>query len=144
MNRNTIALVWLGGAVLAALLYLAGPWNVVQNFWLAIENLQYLLGNSLFVLFHQAFDLVHAVAIALFAVFIVLSILASRRGIRGGGVAGITALFVGLVVVGGYNSRLCWLAALIVALVGATHMTQLLLSSRPRSPWTEQGQRHRA
>jgi hypothetical protein len=144
MNRNTIALVWLGGAVLAALLYLTGPWNFVQNFWLAIDNLQYLLGNSLFVLFHQAFDLVHAVAIALFAVFIVLAVLASHRGIRGGGVVSTTVLFVGLLVIGGYNSRLCWLAALIVALVGATHMTQLLLSPRPRSPWTEQGQRHRA
>lgn len=144
MNRNTIALVWLGGAVLAALLYLTGPWNVVQNFWLAIDNVQYLLGNSLFVLFHQAFDLVHAVAIALFAVFIVLAALASHRGIRGGGVVGTAVLFVGLLVIGGYNSRLCWLAALIVALVGATHMTQLLLSPRPRSPWAEQGQRHRA
>ena len=144
MSRNTIALVWLSGAVLAALLYVAGPWNVVQSFWLVIDKLQYLLGNSLSVLFSQAFDVVHAVAIAMFAVFIVLVVLASRRGIRGGGTVGITAFFVGLVAIGGYNSRLCWLAALIVALVGATHMTQLLLSPRPRSPWAEQHQRRRA
>ena len=129
---------------MAALLYLARPWNVMQSFWLVIDSLQNLFGNSLFLLFHQAFDLVHAVAIALFAVFVVLAILASRQGVRGGGVVGITALFVGLIAIGGYNSRLCWLAALIVALVGATHMTQLLLTPRRRSPWAGQDQRRSA
>lgn len=144
MRRNTIATVWVGGAVLAVVLYAIGPWDVVHNLWLSVDRLQYVIGNSLGVLFNQGFDFVHAVALALFAVFLVLAMLGSQRGMRGGGVLGTSALFVGLVAIGGYESRLCWLAALLVALTGAVHMTQRLLTGPARSPWTEQDRRRRA
>ena len=145
MRPNTIALIWLGGAVLAALFYLIGPWDVMQSVWLTLDRVQYLLGDSIGLLFNQAFDLVRAVALALFAVFIVLAIVASQRGTGAQGVIGITALFIGLIAIGGYQSRLCWLAALLVALTGAIHMSQRLSAGRARSAtWAEPERRRRA
>ncbi len=144
MSRNTVAIVWLGGAMLALLFYLIGPWDVMQSVWLALDRLQYTLNSSITLLFNQAFDVVHAVALALFAVFIALAVLGSQRGVRGGGITGITVLFVGLIVIGGYQSRICWLAALLVAFAGAVHMTQRLLAGSARSPWADQERRRRA
>ncbi|HET6183023.1 MAG TPA: hypothetical protein VFA03_05455 [Acetobacteraceae bacterium] len=132
VRRSTIAAIWLGGAALAVALYLVGPWDVTQSLWAGLDRLQQAVGGALGVLFSQGFDFMHAVALALFAVFLVLAALASARGVRAGGVAGVTALFVGLIWIGGYQSRLCWFAALLVALSGAVHMTQRLLAPPPR------------
>lgn len=144
MNRSIVASIWVGGAVLALLLYAVGPFDVMQGLWLAIDRVQYVLGHSVAVLLRQSFGLIHAVALALFAVFLVLAALGGQRGVRGGGVAGVSALFVGLIVVGGYGSRLCWLAALLVALAGALHMTQRLTGGPARTPWTGGERRRRA
>ena len=66
--------------------------------------------------------------------FLVLGILASQRGLgRGGGMVGISVLFVVLIALGGYESRFCWFAALLVAGAGAFNMTQRLLGSAPPS-----------
>jgi O-antigen ligase len=75
---------------------------------------------------------VRAIAIALFAVFLALGVMASQRG-RGSGLLGVTVLFLALVVVGGYESRLAWLAALIVAAAGALSMTRRLIDGPRQS-----------
>lgn len=143
MQRSTIALVWLGGLVLAALIYLTGPYHVLAAVWNGVDQLQYLVANVVAALFGQAFEAVRALALALFAVFLVLGFLASQKGVRPGGLLGITVLFVGLIAIGGYHSRLCWLAALLVALAGALHMTQRLLLPSARTPWDAAAQRRR-
>jgi hypothetical protein len=44
-------------------------------------------------------------------------------------------LFVVLLALGGYESRLCWFAALLVAGVGAFSLTQRLLGPPLRNRW---------
>jgi hypothetical protein len=137
LNRNTVALVWLGGIVFAVLLYVSGPIHFVQASVAALNDLQWALSGWVSFLAVQAFDVVRAAAIALMGVALVLGLIAAQRG-RGGGIAGITALFIGLVWLGGYYSRFCWFAALIVAAVGALSMTRQLLhggNGVSRGPW---------
>ncbi len=134
MQRNTIALVWLGGILLAALLYLSGPAHFINATIAVIDRLQWALAGWVGFITVQAFDLVRAAAIALFAVFLVLGIIASQRG-RGSGMIGVTVLFIGLTALGGYQSRFCWSVALLVAGAGAVSMTQRLLGASSRAPW---------
>lgn len=136
MSRNGIALVWLGGILLTVLLYLAGPGHFINAALAALGHAQWVIGDAIAYLSAQTFDLVRAAAIALFAVFLVLGALASQRGVgRGGGMVGISVLFVVLITIGGYESRLCWFAALVVAGAGAVGMTQRLLRPPAHAPW---------
>lgn len=135
MRRNTIALVWLGGIVLAAVLYVAGPAFFVGTVLVAVNEVGRVVADSITFLSVQSFELVRAVAIALFAVFLVLGAIAGQRRIRGAGMVGVTVLFVGLLTLGGYESRFCWLAALVVAGAGALHMTQRLLGRPASGAW---------
>lgn len=141
MGRNTVALVWLGGAVLALLVYATGPGHVIAAAIAGIEHAVWEFQRWLGFVAFQSFDLIRAVAIGLFAVFIVLGILAGQRG-RGGGMVGVTVLFLALVGFGGYDSRFCWLAALIIAAFGALSMTRRLIEpSGGKSPWRSRGAR---
>jgi len=136
VGRNIVALVWLGGVVLALVLYLTGPGAFINASLAALTQAEWAIANSIAFLSAQTFDLVRAAAIALFAVFLVLGVLAKQRGVgRGSGLVGLTVLFVVLIALGGYQSRLCWLAALLVAGAGAVGMTQRLLSPPLRGPW---------
>lgn len=134
MRRNTIALVWLGGIVLAALVYAAGPGLFIGGVLAALHHLDWLAGAWIGFIAVQSFDLVRAIAIALFAVFLVLGFMAAHRG-RASGMIGVTVLFVGLVGIGGYESRFFWLAALAVAAAGALSMTRRLIEPLGRAPW---------
>ncbi len=115
MNRNAIALVWLGGIALAALLYVTGPAHVIYAVMSAIGQADWVITGAIAYLSAQTFDLVRAAALALFVVFLVLGALASQRGTgRGSGLVGVSVLFVVLVALGGTSrasagSRLCWL-----------------------------------
>ncbi|HSU04962.1 MAG TPA: hypothetical protein VLI93_05275 [Acetobacteraceae bacterium] len=136
MSRNTILLVWLGGIVLAVLLYFAGPGHFINAALIALSQAEWAIADAIAYASVQAFDLVRAAAVALFVVFLVLGALASRRGVgRGGGMVGISVLFVVLVTIGGYESRFCWFAALLVAGAGAVNMTQRLLGPPLRASW---------
>ncbi|HEY6432150.1 MAG TPA: hypothetical protein VIZ17_09210 [Acetobacteraceae bacterium] len=136
MSRNLIALIWLAGTVLAILLYVAGPGHFIGLTLAAVDRAEWVVANAIGFLSMQTFDLVRAAAIALFAVFLALGGLASQRGVgRGSGLVGVSVLFVVLIAIGGYDSRFCWFAALLVAGAGAVSMTQRLLWGPPRSPW---------
>ncbi len=141
MRRNTIALVWLGGILLAAILYVSGPAFFLGTAVAVINEAGRAVADSITFLSVQSFELVRAVAIALFAVFLVLGIIATQRGVRGAGMVGVTVLFVALLTIGGYTSRFCWLAALLVAGAGALHMTQRLLGAPSGTPWGNGGVR---
>ena len=136
MGRNVVALVWLGGVALAVGLYLIGPGAFINASLAALAQAEWAIANSIAFLSAQTFDLVRAAAIALFVVFLVLGALAKQRGLgRGSGLVGLTVLFVVLIALGGYQSRFCWLAALLVAGAGAVGMTQRLLGPPLRGPW---------
>jgi hypothetical protein len=136
VNRNIVALVWLGGIVLALVLYLTGPGPLINASLAALERVEWAIANGIVYLSAQTFDLVRAAAIALFVVFLVLGALARQRGVgRGSGLVGLSVLFVVLIALGGYHSRFCWIAALLVAGAGAVGMTQRLLHPPLQGPW---------
>lgn len=136
LGRNIVAVVWLGGIVLALVLYLIGSGPFLDATLAALARAEWVIANGIAYLSTQTFDLVRSAAIALFVVFLVLGALAKQRGIgRGSGLVGLTVLFVVLIALGGYQSRFCWLAALLVAGAGAVSMTQRLLNPPVRGPW---------
>ncbi len=88
----------------------------------------------------RAFEVMRAAAIALYAVFVVLSLLAMRRGLRAGGMLiGITAVFLLLVRTDWYDPETKWLAALLLTAVAAGVTTKRLLYAPPLrgpgNPW---------
>ena len=114
------------------MLYVAGPGHFIGVTLSALNRAEWAIANAIAFLSTQAFDLVRAAAIALFIVFLVLGVLASQRGVgRGGGLIGISVLFVVLISIGGCQLRFCWFAALLVAAAGAFNMTQRLLWPAP-------------
>ena len=136
MSRNIVVLVWFGGVVLALVLYLIGSGPFLNAILAALARAEWMIANGITYLFAQTFDLVRSAAIALFVVFLVLGALAKQRGVgRGSGLVGLSLLFVVLIAVGGYQSRFCWLAALLVAGAGAVGMTQRLLGPPLHGPW---------
>jgi len=81
-----------------------------------------------------------AAAIALYAVFVALSLLGIRRGLRVGGMlVGVSIVFLLLVRTDWYDPATKWLAAALVAAVAAAVITRRLLhvppSRDPANPW---------
>jgi hypothetical protein len=134
VRRNTVALVWLGGIIFAALVYAAGPGHFIYATLASLDQAVWAFQNWVGFAALQAFDAVRAATIALFAVFLVLGFMAAQRG-RSSGLIGVTVLFVGLLSLGGYESRFCWFAALAVAGAGALNMTRRLIEPSERAPW---------
>jgi hypothetical protein len=133
--------VWLGGAALMAVLYVIGPQHFIQACEDAITRVLWFVGDLIDTLMSRAFDAVRAAAIALYAVFLALAVLAHRRGLRvGGGVVVVSVLFLVLVRTHWYDPGTKWLSAAIVAAVAAGVMTKRLVHSSlgprdPARPW---------
>jgi hypothetical protein len=123
-------MIWAGGLVLAVALYLIGPdrfldacLDLIDGFDDAFRSLVARLGA-------QAYGVIRASAIAIYVVFAVLAFMASNRGHRGmGALVVVTAVFL-IFVWRPYDlypapiSR--WIAALVLAGVGAVVMSQRL------------------
>ncbi len=145
MDRKTIALVWIGGVVLMAALYWIGPQDFIHACEAFIARAWWFLGDLIDTLAERAFDALRAAAIALYAVFLVLAVLARHRGLRSGGAWFIvTVLFLLLVGTHWYEPGTRWFAAAVLAGVGACVMTARLLHPRPlprdpRYPWGPAG-----
>jgi len=145
VDRKTIGLVWIGGIILMVALYWIGPQNFIQTCEAFLSRLWWSLGDLIETLSERAFDAVRAAAIALYAVFVVLSLLARRRGVRGGGAwLLVTILFLLLVGTRWYDPGTKWFAAAVLAGVGAAVMTGRLLRPPPlprdpRYPWGPPG-----
>jgi uncharacterized membrane-anchored protein len=123
-------MIWAGGLVLAVALYLIGP----DRFFDACLNLMDEIDGAFRALVAalgaQTYGVIRALAIAIYVVFAVLAFIASQRGHRGiGALVVVSAVFL-ILVWRPYDfypapiSR--WLAALILAVVGAVVMTQRL------------------
>ena len=145
MDRKTIGLVWIGGIILMAVLYWIGPQHFIQTCEDFVSRAWWFLGDLIETLTERAFDAVRAAAIALYAVFLVLAVLARRRGMRGGGAwLLVTILFLLLVGTRWYDPGTKWFAAAVLAGAGAAVMTGRLLHPPPmprdpRYPWGAAG-----
>jgi hypothetical protein len=135
VRRDTIAIIWVGGLVLAAALYAVGPdrfldacLNFLDAINLAFHNLALRLGA-------QAYAVARALAIALYAVFAILALLAAQRGHRAAGaLVAVTIVFLILVwePYGDMPTPLGrWIIALALVLIAAVVMTQRLLTPSP-------------
>jgi hypothetical protein len=138
VRRNTIGMIWLGGLVLAVLLYVVGPDQFIERCLDTLDAMNAAVHALVISLGAQAYDVVHALALALLVVFLVLGFLASRRGVRSNWALVVLPLaFLVLVwrpVESGPAPIGRWLAALLLALVGAAAMTRRLTSPPPPSP----------
>lgn len=143
MDRRTIGLIWLGGLLLMLALYVIGP----QDFLANLENFlaaAWMTLDALIVrLSIQALNAVRAAAIALYVVFVLLALLARRRGLRSGGaLLTVSVLFLLLVNTDWYEPGTKWFTAALLAAVGAVVMTGRLLRPPPPpmpgsgQPWT--------
>ena len=134
MRRNTVGVVWGLGLLLALGLYVAGPDRfgtvLVEDLaWVTaqVQGAFYLLGA-------QAFDAARALALGVFAVFVLLCLVAVGRGLRArGALVAVTAVYLFLLLGPDSGEPILpdrWLGALLVAAVGALVMTRRLMLPR--------------
>ena len=148
MRRQTIAAIWIGGLILAFLLYITGPDRFVEVVLNTLDAFDDAFRGLLAMLGAQAFNAIRAVTIALYVVFIVLSGLAIHRGLRAwGGFIVVSVLFAVLVWHPWFQPPAPlgrWVTALILCAAGGLVMTQRLLMpppppfppNGPRPGWT--------
>ena len=128
-RRDPVLIAWVVGLGLAAVAYAIGPqyfmFRVVDSFHLAMWRIGEAIGD----LSLMGRDLVRALAMGLYATFVVLALSVIRRG--GSGKAAlfwVSVLF--LFLIGGIDltteSDTRWFLALAVAGAGAVTMTQRL------------------
>jgi hypothetical protein len=124
-------MIWIGGLVLAVALYLIGPDRFLDACLNLIDSIDAAFRTLVAALGAQTYGAVRALAIAIYAVFMLLTVLALQRGHRGGGaLVVVTSVFL-VLVWHPYDpdpapiSR--WIAALALVLVGAMVMTQRLI-----------------
>ena len=140
MDRRVIALVWIGGAALMAAIYVIGSQQFLaacESFLLAVAR---FLNDLTAMLVWRAFEVMRAAAIALYAVFVVLAVLAMHRGLRAGGMLlGVSLVFVLLVRTEWYDLGTKWLAATLLTAIAAAVITKRLLHvpppRDPANPW---------
>jgi hypothetical protein len=139
MRYTTVALVWLGGVLLAAALYVVGPDRFIASCLDAFDTLQDALQTLALVLGARAYDVLRALAIALYIVFLVLALMAARRGFRAVGPLVVVSILFLALVWRPFSDRppgsLHWLAALAVVTVAAAGMTRQLVGPPPGGPW---------
>lgn len=128
-RRDPVVLAWVLGLGLAALAYVVGPgyflFRMVDWFHLAAWRISEAIGDLSLV----ARDVVRALAIGLFATFVVLALMVIRRGGRAkGALLVVSVLFLMLIgqaeMVTESNTR--WALALALSGFGAVVMTTRL------------------
>jgi predicted membrane-bound spermidine synthase len=138
MPRNTIALIWAAGVVLALIVYVIGPDRFVFASFDLLAQLWWKLQDALRNISIAAFDFVRALAIGLYFVFVALTVLAIHRGGRGRGalvaVSLVFALLVWNAAGDGFGAHASWMAALALAGAGALTTTRRLTQPEP-APW---------
>ena len=135
MRDKTIGIVWGVGLVLAVLVYAVGPDRFLESMFIDADRLADALQASLLALGARAYDVVRALAIACFAVFFGLSIVAAGRGLPARWLlVGITLLFLMLVWHEGPEATGHWLLAFALAAAGAASMTRRLAEPRLMLP----------
>ncbi len=138
MKRETLLLIWIGGGVLALLIYAIGPDTFLNACLHLFDTIDALFRHLAEMLGAQAYSVVRAVAIAFYLVFVVLTLLASQRRLAGIGVLVVMTIIIMLLVWRPYSDPAPishWLVTLALVLVGAVTMTQRLMGPpRPSVP----------
>lgn len=134
MRRNSVAMVWLFGILATVAVYEIGPDRFVGQLVYALNHFGETLDALAEQLIYGAFDLMRALALGLFGVFVVLCVVANRRGIRSlRTLVVVGALFLALIgafgVGDGVSISRHWLGAFVLAGVGAAVMTRRLSRS---------------
>ena len=135
VRRQTIMAIWIGGLVLAAILYAIGPDRFFGACLDLVAGIDTWFRGVVAALGAQAYGVVRALAIAIYLVFAVLAFAGSHRGYRGmGALIAVTVVFLALVwrpydVWPVPIGR--WMAALILSVVGAVVMSQRLSGTHP-------------
>jgi len=140
LDRRIIALVWIGGGLLMAVVYAIGPQHFLAACEAFIVSAVRFVDDLVATLMWRAFEVMRAAAIALYAVFVVLAVLAMRRGLRAGGMlVGVSLVFLLLVRTDWYDPGTKWLAAAVLTAVAAAVTTKRLLYAPPprdpANPW---------
>lgn len=131
MRRDPILAAWGIGLLLAVLVYVVGP----DRFLFRVLDTLHVLGWRIAELIDDlsivALDLVRALAIGLYATFVVLAFAVARRGGPSrGALLVVSLLFLALAGGSGVpNTR--WTAALVLSAVGAAVMTGRLRHPQP-------------
>jgi len=125
-RRDPVVLAWAAGLVLAAAVYVIGPDRFLFRIIDSLHVLAWRISEAIDDLSLLALDLVRALAIGLFATFVVLAVAVARRGGRGRGALLLVTLLFFLLAGGGVdggapNAR--WTAALLLSGAGAAVMT---------------------
>jgi hypothetical protein len=130
VRREQILMIWIGGFVLAVALYVIGPDRFIDACWNLFDTIDVTLREFAAQLGVRTYGVVRALAIALFVVFAVLCVLASRQGHRGfWPFIVVTAVFMMLTwqPFGVYPAPLGrWIVALVLVVVAGIIMTQRL------------------
>ena len=131
VQNRTVAAVWAAGLTLAAIVYAIGPdafltaaFSAADRFADAVQSAAEHFGD-------RAYDGLRALAIACFAVFFVLSVIAAGRGLPTRWLlVVVTLLFLVLVWHEGPEATGHWLLAFLLAAAGAASMTRRLSAPR--------------
>jgi uncharacterized membrane protein len=128
-------MIWIGGFVLAVALYLVGPDQFIDALWGLTDKIDAAFRDLVARLGAQTYGVVRALAIAIYVVFAVLCVLASRRGHHGlWPLIVVTVVFFMLTghPFDTYPAPLGrWIVALIVVVIAAVMMTQRVTAGPP-------------
>lgn len=123
MRRDPILAAWGIGLLLAALIYLVGPDRFLFRLLDTLHLMAWRFAEMIEDLSVMALDVVRALAIGLYATFVVLALAVARRGgAARAALVVVSVLFLGLAGGSGVaNTR--WTATLVLCGVGAAVMT---------------------
>lgn len=132
MPHKTLTLIWAGGLAFAVLIYAIGPDDILTRAWALADWLAAGIENTIMAFSSSIWSMIRALAIACFAIFFALCIVASGRGLRPGGtLVTISILFLLLVWHQGPEARVHWLLAFILTASAAAN-----ISRRLAVPWS--------
>jgi hypothetical protein len=123
-------MIWIGGAILAALIYAIGPDTFLDACLHLFDTFDALFRHLAEMLGAQAYSVARALAIAFYAVFVVLTLLASSRRLTGIGALVVMTVVIMLLVWRPWSDPAPishWLVVLALVLAGAVTMTQRLM-----------------
>ncbi len=135
MRNRTVAIVWIAGLTLAAIVYAVGQDNFLSAAFDLSDRIADDIQHALLAFGARAYDVLRALAIASFAVFFVLSVIAAGRGLPGRWLLFVvTLLFLLLVWHEGPEATGHWMLAFVLAVAGAASMTRRLTELAPPRP----------
>jgi hypothetical protein len=139
VRREILAIIWVGGLILAALIYLVGPDQFFDSVLNVLDTIDFGIRRLILSLGAQIFGVIRALAIALYIVFVVLALIASARGRRGMAALIVVSIVYALLVWRPYSVEDIpagrWIVAFLLVMVSAIVMTQRLLTPPREGRW---------